>query len=221
MSPAAPDNKRFPMKNSLALLAAFVVIAPLTADAAFTGGDFETPALATNSFQYNPIGGPLTFSSLSGIVNGSTAFNNPAPMGRQSAFLQRSSGVSGSITETFTAAAGLYNVSLLDATRGGFTQSSYTITVDGVVVGGDTPLNTNSLQAYSTSNFLLMGTTHTIVFTATGAGQSTDSTTFLDNVAVNPMAAVPEPGSMLMLGLGLIASGATVARKRLGNRASA
>ncbi len=211
------------MRRFLAMAALLTVMASGSAQAGFPvpDGSFEQEKVGTNNFQYNPTGGPWTFSGNSGVINGTSAFGNPpAEDGAQLAFLQtnpkQGQGQPGVISQTFTLSQGVYSVSVFEANRSGYPNSSYTIQENGVKIGGDT-VSSTSFVNYNSSFFTFAGGSLTLTFTSTGPA-TMDTTTFLDNVTLTSAAAVPEPASFAMLGFGLLASGGFYARKARRNR---
>ena len=69
------------------------------------------------AYQYDPTGSPWTFSGYAGVAGNASAFTtgNPnAPQGSQVAFIQ----MTGSLSQSFNLAAGIYDVNLLAAQRG-------------------------------------------------------------------------------------------------------
>ena len=175
---------------------------------------FETPVVA--GAVYNPTGASWVFSGFSGIGHGVNAggFGNTAPPeGQQFAVLQAFNGGQSSFTQTITLAAGQYSLSFLDENRSGYGQSSFFVTLGGLIIGGDSPSNGSFSTFYNV--FQTAGGTLALTFTSS-TGSSTDTTSFIDNVQIS---AVPEPASVAMLGLGLIASVGFAARKARRNHA--
>jgi RHS repeat-associated protein len=97
-----------------------------------SNGGFETPALASGGWVYQPSGATWTFTGTSGIAKNNSAFTstNPvAPEGTQVAILQES----GRATHPLSLAAGNFSFSLQAAQRGSINSSSQQllVTIDG------------------------------------------------------------------------------------------
>ena len=190
----------------------------------FVGGDFENPVSPYKNAAVNGgtlvAGGfnsPFTFQQdNAGIINGTvSSIGNPSPMGNQAAYLQLESSApradNGYLSQTFTATAGNYTISLLDATAQG--NSAFTIFVDSKLIGGEAVINTSAYKSYTTASFLLTGGSHTVQFTASGTVVA--AYTFLDNITFNPVPnAVPEPSSVALVCTGLISAMGMAYRNR-------
>jgi hypothetical protein len=200
-------------------------------------GSFEQVALNTYPFyQYAAVSGsPWTFSSGaiggSGITTTASDFTTmAAPSGSQVAFLQA---VGSFIRQDFTVPSdNTYFVSFLVAGRwlnpgGNFPAFggvlTFDVSVDSTVVGTYTTSDLMPYTQKSASIFLTAGS-HQLKFLATSTTAAVaDQTAFLDKVAVAtvafpnvfppPVAAVPEPNSMLAIGAAL--GGLGVARQWL------
>src|SRR2546430_69783 len=105
-------------------------------------GSFETPALSSNSFLYDPSGATWTFLNNAGIINapGAGFFGPPAPDGNQYAFLQTATNP-GTFSQTITfTLSGTYRLSYLVAGRadngeGATGDLSYQVLFDSLVIG--------------------------------------------------------------------------------------
>src|SRR5260221_3037742 len=103
---------------------------------------FETPALSSNSFLYDPSGATWTFVNNAGIINapGAGFFGPSAPDGSQYAFLQ-SATTPGAFSETITfTLSGTYRLSYFVAGRandgeGATGDLSYQVLFDSLVIG--------------------------------------------------------------------------------------
>jgi hypothetical protein len=156
---------------------------------------FELPHLGTGSgaYQYSPSGSPWAFANGGGVAgNGSdfTAGNPNAPQGTQVAFLQGY----GTASQAVTFAAGTYSISVSAAQRGTYNASSQTfqVLIDGNPVATIVPVDTN-YDTYATTSFTVTAGAHTITFAGTDPdGQ--DNAVFLDQVRVNTVLALSDPG---------------------------
>jgi hypothetical protein len=196
--------------------AALVAFSQSDARADLLDSDFQTGGPSANTFAYNAVGTPWTFTGNSGLTNGTSGFGNVGA-GNTAAFLQYSSSGTGVVSQTFAAPSpgiGTYSLSFVEMVRStpGYSgNSSFTVAVDGVTVGTFTESNTTMFNIINISGVALTSlSSNTITFTSLlGAGP--DTTTFIDNV-VFAGSAVPEPASIFLLGSGL--TGLLVAAKR-------
>lgn len=177
---------------------------------------FSMPTVA--NYQYNPTSTAWTFTGQSGIANGSSPGNafgaTTPPVGTQVAFLQSNAGGTGVITQSVTTApTGLYTLSFYAETRAGYPASSFTVSIAGLTETFS-PTTSGSYTLYTSYAVALTGPA-TLSFTALSAGANTDSTSFITGVSLNT---IPEPASVGMLGLGLIASAGFAVRKARRNR---
>ncbi len=145
---------------------------------------FETPALGPSAYEYDPANSPWTFSGYAGLTGNASTFTaaNPnAPQGSQVAFIQ----MTGSVSQSFVIAPGIYDVNLLAAERGDVAQPGQTIQVlvDGQVVSDITPSGT-SYASYTSGSFVIgAGGTHTLTFLGLDPFGG-DNTAFIDDVSV-------------------------------------
>ena len=179
------------------------MLAAIVADSSF-----ESPAVAANSYVYNPTGSAWTFTSTSGVVNSPSSLDAPAaPNGQQVAFLQTNRSASqyngaqdGTISQSISLpSAGYYSLSLEAAADindvGGSVaaEESFMVTLDGApVLTGLHPAGLNSTSGAFSSiggTFYASAGTHTFALVSTGPDTTT---TFIDEVqltAVTPGAA--------------------------------
>jgi len=162
---------------------------------------FETPALSSNSFLYDPSGATWTFVNNAGIINapGAGFFGPSAPDGTQYAFLQ-SATTPGAFSETITfTLSGTYRLSYFVAGRsdngeGAAGDLSYQVLFDSLVIGSDA---TTTAQPFTLRSFDFVASagSHTLAFEA--MPDSADNTAFFDVVSIQ---VVPEPAvGILML----------------------
>ncbi len=146
---------------------------------------FETPSLGSgpSAYQYDPTGSPWTFSGFAGVAGNASGFSaeNPnAPQGNQVAFLQ----MTGSVSQSFVMAPGIYDVNLLAAQRGiGPSNQTIQVFVDGQLVSSVNPTGT-SYASYASGSFVI-GTegSHTLTFQGLDPFGG-DNTAFIDQVSV-------------------------------------
>lgn len=203
-------------KTSAVILVALFIVPFLAASIATAqsvpDASFETPAIASDSFTYDPLGAPWSFSGHAGIINApGSGFNGPtAPDGSQYAFLQ--SGFSGQTPGVFSqtisfSLAGTFQLTYLVAGRppdgsGSFGDLPYDVRLDSTVIGTD---STTSSEPFTQLSFTFTASAgdHTLAFETNQI--SADNTAFIDSVSIR---AVPEPNSFVlfaMSGTGLAA----------------
>jgi hypothetical protein len=155
---------------------------------------FESPALPSAAFQYNPTGSPWTFTGSAGVAcNGSafTAGNPNAPEGSQAAFLQGT----GNASQTCNLPPGTFIISFSAAQRGNFQASAQTFQVllDGNMIAICNNLTGTSYSAMTTSPFTIAAGNHQLTFQGTDLNGG-DNTVFLDQVGVNPLTSLSDAG---------------------------
>jgi hypothetical protein len=160
-------------------------------------GNFDTPGLAANTYQYSPTGSPWQFSPVTGSSGGGVSTNgsaftngNPNAPTAQVAFLQ----VNGSISQSVSFTPGSYSLWFLDAQRGN-AQSSFqaiNVLVDGKLLDAVVPSSTQ-YQAHQTGNFSITTKgTHTIQFQGVNPIGG-NNTAFLTEVQIRSNVTVPSP----------------------------
>jgi Bacterial alpha-L-rhamnosidase 6 hairpin glycosidase domain/Bacterial alpha-L-rhamnosidase C-terminal domain/Protein of unknown function (DUF642) len=159
---------------------------------------FEAPVLST--YQYNPAGGPWTFSGAlgngSGISASSSGFitaNPPAPQGVQVAFIQSNGIISQTISGFVPGRA--YTITFAAAERAGPSQhggESWNLTIGGQVIASYQPAATATNYADYTAAFTASAPMHTLAFVGTDLAMG-DNTVFLDNVRIPGLASTARP----------------------------
>ena len=165
-------------------------------------GGFETPDQGTGgrAYTYNPTGTAWKYQG-SGITSlpSDWASTYTAPEGHQVGFVQ---GVGSTLSQDFTASAGIYALSFFDAGRQDYGSYSgyltYQVKIDGNVLG---TFAKSGNQGFALENLTMELTsgTHTLSFVGlelTPGYNTTDQSIFVDNVQLAPTA-VPEPSTWL------------------------
>ena len=152
---------------------------------------FELPAIANGGFQYNPAGGPWTFSGHAGLASNGSAFtiaNANAPQGSQVAFLQNL----GNIGQSMTLPAGTFNITFSAAQRGSFQASAQTfqLLLDNAVIGTFNNVTGTTYTTFTTPNFTVTAGLQRIGFQGTDL-HGGDNTVLLDQVAINAVSTSP------------------------------
>ncbi len=155
-----------------------------------TDPGFETPSegSGTTAYKYDPTGSAWTFSGYAGLTGNASSFtaDNPnAPQGSQVAFIQ----ITGSISQSFTVAPGIYDVNLLAAQRGiGSSNQTIQVFVDGQLVSSINPTGT-SYASYTSGSFVIgTGGSHTLTFQGLDP-LGGDNTALIDEVSVQNVTA--------------------------------
>jgi hypothetical protein len=147
---------------------------------------FESPF--TNGITYAPAGiYGWAFVGNAGVAKNAAFGNPPAPDGVQCLFLQSAgaagtyvTGVTGSVVQTLTLAAGSYTLKF-NAARRGSNNQPIAVSVDGVTIGMATPTSNTAYAPFAYS-FSVAAGTHTVSLSATnGTG---DNTAFVDTVTL-------------------------------------
>lgn len=155
---------------------------------------FETPALSSNTFVYDPAGATWAFVANSGIINapGAGFFGPAAPDGTQYAFLQSATNPGAFSQSIVFSLPGTYELSYLVAARSDNVQGTagnlgYEVLLDSLVIGNDTTATGQPFTLRS-FDFVAGSGSHTLTFESVPNGA--DNTAFFDVVAIR---AVPEP----------------------------
>jgi hypothetical protein len=158
---------------------------------AISDGNFETPVLTANTYQYAPNGSPWLFSGAAGIAANDSPFNasnpdSPDPNGTQVAFLQDT----GSMGQSVYMSVGTYSFSFEAAQRAGDANSQeIQVTVNGSQVSVITPTIT-TYASYQTASFTIATAgPQTVQFLGVNP-QGGDSTAFIDEVLITQSCAV-------------------------------
>ncbi|NJM38741.1 MAG: hypothetical protein HC845_13215 [Akkermansiaceae bacterium] len=149
-----------------------------------TNPGFETPVLANNAFQYNPVGSGWTFSSNSGIARNGSGFGNvTAVEGSQVLLLQSTGSAERSVNFT---TAGTYRIALKAAQR--TTQhQSIKISLNGTVIDVITPPN-RFFTDYITADVTVAAGNRILRLEGTNP-LGTDNTAFVDAIAIEKVSA--------------------------------
>jgi hypothetical protein len=160
---------------------------------------FETPAIGSGDFEYDPSGTSWTFSgtspSGSGLVANGSGFSNPnAPQGVQAAFVQSY----GSIAQTlygFTPGT-TYTVTFSAAQRPGGNQhggQSWNVMINNNVIGSYNPGAGATSYVNYTATFVATAANQTLAFVGTDLATG-DNTVFIDNIIISPaISPIPPP----------------------------
>jgi hypothetical protein len=150
-------------------------------------GGFETPALDSGSFEYEPGGTDWLFAGTAGVAannSGFTVGNPNAPEGSQVAFLQET----GSISQSLYLDPGIYLLSFMAAQRSGNSQQ-IEVLLDGTQVVGEYAPSGTQYSLIQTGNFTVATAgIHTISLVGLDSAGG-DNTALVDEVAIqrNPI----------------------------------
>ncbi len=190
------------------------IASPLANGALILDGSFEDPTLSPSGYVYAPSGTAWNYLSGSGITYLPSDWDHgrTAPDLNQVAFIQ---GSTATLSQTFSASAGSYTLSFIDAGRPNFGpyggDTTYQVLVNNVVIQ---TLSTTSGQGFSleTFNISLLTGINSLEFrmiSVNGAGHNGDDSAFIDKVSI---VAVPEAGSVVAGALLLLPFGASTLR---------
>jgi hypothetical protein len=181
--------------------------------------DFQSPTLASGTFEIGPTGTPWTFSALysdpgttspneAGIA-GSGSQNLQSAPGNQAGYLQGISSISQEVTLPMAATVSL-TFDLEGRSSGSYTdsqgqyvttsQDEITVSLGGVVLYDGTPTNTTSFQTITSNSIDLLAGSYQLSINGitSGATAFSDSLSFVDNVQIN----VPEPTTSWLMIIG-------------------
>lgn len=150
--------------------------------------NFETPNVGSGNFEYDPTGGPWTFTGASpngsGIVSDDSEFGNPNAPGSylQGGFVQEDGSISQSISG-FTPGT-TYTITFSAAERSGNSQS-WNIKVNNSVIGSYNPGSSATAYTDYTATFTATASTSTLQFVGTDLAGG-DNTVFIDNMRISP-----------------------------------
>jgi Bacterial Ig domain/Protein of unknown function (DUF642) len=150
---------------------------------------FESPAIGSGNYQYDPSGAAWTFNGASGngsgIVANGSGFSNPnAPLGSQAAFVQGYGGISQTLAGFSPGIT--YTITFAAAQRSGVSQhggESWNVMIDNTVITNYSPGSTSYVN-YAAS-FTATAAIHTLSFIGTDLAGG-DNTVFIDNVKITP-----------------------------------
>jgi hypothetical protein len=178
---------------------------------------FETPSLGAGGFSYNTAGASWIFANHSGeAATGSPWFSGSPPDGVQAAFLQNLAGDAAGSDSISQSLVGLtistsYQFTFFAAMRPGYNADPFNVFLGSNNLGTFTPLST-TFASFTTAPVTASSTTMTLSFVTAGASPN-DITSVIDNVGIQALG-VPEPGSFVLLGGGLLALGSMFKLKR-------
>lgn len=150
------------------------------------------------------------------IENGGAGFSipQPDPGGATDALiLQSLSTITPSASQVvdFTT-TGTYVLTFYLANRSASPAQTVTVSIDGTTLSGGTIDPAAGSWTLETLTVNETAGNHTLEFA--GAVSSVDQSAFVDDVAINTQSSVPEPGSLMLIGTGLLAFAGCLRRKK-------
>lgn len=191
----------------IAVAAAIAITSASAFAAPIVNGTFDTPAVSAGNFTYlTGTYNSWTYAGESGIATNGSGFNVIGGAGGVGILQQAGS----SISQVFNFTDNILSLTFSAEGRNGYGANSISVLIDGValVFNGATaflPSSTTAFTTYTSNVIALAAGNHTLSFVGNGVG-GRDVTSFIDNVSLTT--AVPEPVTLGLFGLGLVALGA-------------
>lgn len=203
-------SSTFFAKVTLCIATCFAASTSFANPIALSDAGFETPYQGQGYTYYtgNTIAG-WTYTKSSGIAGNNSNFNVSNASGNQAAFIQ---GNGSTIAQTFNFTGGIFTVDFLAEFRNNYGGNTTNVLVDGkkLTFGGSnafSPPTGSSFTRYESDALALASGQHVLTFAGTS---NADYTTFIDDVSIS---AVPEPGSLALIAIGVLGAGALQRRR--------